>query len=461
MLVLFLLFNSFQLQLKLGPIDQFPYVGNFFTINVFLVNEVKESLGLSVPFKLALYAGESADQLSPVENGIEIDKNSKLEIPCSAGVSSAQVNIKILQPSGVSLFNARKFFLVAQPSSSEHFHSISSGFSDPLVAVNARLVITNGHELPSIYYNATKGKGNKMELKVRLIDSHGNAVLDRPNLKLNFVLHYEDNTTVDQSVKKMLEIASDSKLFVGETGEAVIRFRIINAVSRKHGNKRFKVSVSADSVQNAARFNDVSFDYSPSIDVRTKVDVNARNRRIARKAGLKADNDGTGTAIDSKQDEEEEEEEEEEVIPTIKKPKLEQLERPLSISFMDIPSFAPSFSSYTAYPLTQPPSLAAQVWAEEILVKIEQLRWKKVEGGGEGNGALQNETGGSSSETGVYHGYAVSNPNTVIDEIVASSKNFLKPPTSQSSDSDFVAGCEQAASIGPLTTRAHSLAFKP
>lgn len=432
---------------------------------MFLVNEVKESVGITVPFKLALYAGESADQLSPVANGIEIDRTSKLEIPCGAGVSSTQVNIKILQPSGVSLFNARKFFLVAQPSSSEHFHSISSGFSDPLVAVNCRLVITNGHELPSIYYNATKGKGNKMELRVKLMDAQGNAVLDRPNLKLNFVLHYEDNTTVDQSKKQMLEIASDSKLFIGETGEAVIRFRIINAVSRKHGNKRFKVSVSADSVQNAARYNDVSFDYSPSIDVRTKVDEKARARRIAKKAS-------------ANQKPSDDQENEEEVVPTNKKAKIEQLERPLSISFMDIPSFAPSFSSYTsgsylgsygaaAYPLTQPPSLVATAWAEQLLEKIEQLRWKKVSEETENNNNKKDDSGSSTptetdteTECGVFKGYSISNPNMIIEEIIASTKNFLKPP-SQASDSDFVAGCEQAASIGPLTTRAHSLAFRP
>jgi hypothetical protein len=436
-------------QLKLGPIDQFPYVGKFFSVNVFLVNEVKETIGKTVPFTISLYAGESLDQMSPMENGIEIDKNSKLEIPCGAGGASAQVNVKILQASGVSLFNARKFYLVAQPSLSEHFHSISSGFSDPLVAVNYRLVITNGHELPPIYYNATKGKGNKMELRVRLLDSEGNTVLDRPNLKLNFILHYEDNTTVDQSEKKMLEIASDSKLFLGETGEAVIRFRIINAVSRKHGNRRFKLSISADSVQNAARYNDVSFDYSPSVDVRTKVDEKARARRMAKKSGLQS---LLGAGADAATDKSDPDDDPPPSLdPALKKQKTEpQLERPLSISFLDIPSFAPSFSSYTAGSYGQP-SLAANVWAENTLAKLETLRWKEVESG---NSKSDHEA----VTTGVYNGYEISNPNAIIDEIIEASKTFLKPP---SSDSVFVAGCDQAASIGPLTTRAHSLAYRP
>mmetsp|Transcript_24671 Transcript_24671/g.41711 ORF Transcript_24671/g.41711 Transcript_24671/m.41711 type:complete len:453 (-) Transcript_24671:444-1802(-) len=440
-------------QLKLGPIDHFPFVGTFFPVGVSLTNEANEKLGKSVPFTLCLYSGESADQLSPVPNGIEIDKSAKLEVPCAGGISSTQVNIKILQPAGVSLFNARKFFLVAQPTLSKHFETVGYGYSDPLVAVNYRLVITNGHELPSIYYNATKGKGNKMELRIRLVDSQGRAVLDRPNLKLNFVLHYEDNTTVDQSEKKMLEIASDSKLFIGETGEAVIRFRIINAVSRKHGNRRFKVSVSADSVHNAARFNDVSFDYSPSIDVRTKVDEKARARRIAKKLGLQSDTGVTKPVIPDQESGEDEEH-------LSKKAKVDAapqlLERPLSISFMNIPSFAPSFSSYTGgsfanstYP-SQPPSLAVSLWAEQIVEKIEKLRWKRVDD------KDKSSSGSEDGEKFVLNNYQFCNPNAIIDEIVESSKNFIRNP---SDDTEFVTGCGQVASLGPTVSRAHSLAL--
>lgn len=439
-------------QLKLGPIDHFPFVGTFFSVGVSLTNEPNEKLGKSVPFTLCLYSGESADQLSPVQNGIEIEKNAKMEIPCVGGISSTQVNIKILQPAGVSLFNARKFFLVAQPTLSKHFETVGNGYSDPLVAVNYRLVITNGHELPSIYYNATKGKGNKMELRIRLVDSRGRAVLDRPNLKLNFVLHYEDNTTVDQSEKKMLEIASDSKLFIGETGEAVIRFRIINAVSRKHGNRRFKVSVSADSVHNAARFNDVSFDYSPSIDVRTKVDEKARARRIAKKLGMQVEAGAAGTVkqINTNQDSAEDEEH------TSKKAKVDAapqlLERPLSISFMNIPSFAPSFSSYTggSFANSQPPSLAVCMWAEQIVEKIEKLRWKKVDD------KDKSSSSNGDDEKFVLNNYQFCNPNAIIDEIIESSKSFIRNP---SDDTEFVTGCGQVASLGPTVSRAHSLAL--
>ena len=410
-----------------------------------LVNEPNEKLGKSVPFILQLYAGESADQLSPVDNGIEIDeKTSKLEVPCGGGISYAQVNVKILKPAGVSLFNARKFFLVAQPALSKHFESVSYGYSDPLVAVNYRLVITNGHELPSIYYNATKGKGNKMEIRVRLVDSQGKAVLDRPNLKLNFVLHYEDNTTVDQSEKKMLEIASDSKLFIGETGEAVVRFRIINAVSRKHGNKRFKVSVSADSVQNAARFNDVSFDYSPSIDVRTKVDEKARARRMAKKQGLPCPDETALTAQPAKRVR----------INEDLHPTAPPLERPLSISsYMDLSSLGPpSFLSYAqgsfgSSALSVQPTFGgeAKTWAQVLVEKVEKLRWKKVDG----------KTPIDKGDTIVHEGYEFCNPNAVIDEIIAASQKFLN----NSSDSiDFDKSCQEIAEV-PVPSRAHSLAY--
>jgi hypothetical protein len=436
-----------------------------------------------VPFTLTLYVGENAEHMSPVENGIEIDKNSKLEIPCGSG--TALVNIKILQPSGVSLYNARKFFLVAQPSSSEHFHTISSCSSDPLVAVNHRLVITNGNELPPIYYNATKGKGNKMTLKVKLLNSNGQPVLDRPNLKLNFVLHYEDNTTVDQSVKQILEIASDSKLFVGETGEAIVRFRIINAVSRKHGNKRFKISVSADSLHNAARYNDVSFDYSPCIDVRTKVDQKARARRIANKK------EDSPTDYPDQSHEPEIEVVEDNSGPANKKVKTNL--SPLPVQFQGIPAFGsyagsynqfsftgqPSFGGQTSYgvqpifggqptyggqtsygggnPVQQPPSLAANALAELVLAKMEQIRWRKVDNGLGGTAPDSKAEAGSGS--GVMDGYEVSNPNSIIDELVEAAKNILKPP-SYSSDSAFVDGCNTVASAGPLSARAHSMKHK-
>ena len=444
--------------------DHFPFVGKFFPVTVYLANEVRDQAGKSIRFSLSLYAGESADQLSPVENGIEVDEQSRLEIPCVAGNCNTIVSIKILKPSGVSLFNARKFFLVAQPLSCEHFRSISSGYSDPLVAVNYRLVITNGHELPAIFYNATKGKGNKMEIKVRLLDSNGNAVTDRPNLKLNVVLHYEDNTTVDQSQKKMLEISSDSKLFIGDTGETRIRFRIINAVSRKHGNKRFKVSVSADCVHNAARYNDVSFDYSPSIDVRTKVDEKARERRMAKKAGTS--NTGANISVlhnaptldattvispsianqvrprsilkaDGQVD----------PAPNLKRVRTE--ERPLALESYVCQAQASTFptlsGSLSLISEAVPPSFVKYL-AQDIIDKAESLRWKKV-------GDLANKEAGDvvGDDAGVYNGYEVSNPNKIIDEIISTAKNFLH---GQDTTFDHV-----ASNVAPAPSRNHSLAL--
>lgn len=449
----------FPNQLKLSPIDQFPFVKKWFIVHVYLAHPIKEPVATSLSFRLTLYAGESADQLSPVENGIEISDTSKLEIPLDTAMPSTAVTVRIMEPSGVSLFNARKYFLVAQPSSSEHFEHISSGFSDPLVAVNYRLLITNGHELPSIFYNATKGKGNKMEIKVKLVDSEGNAVTTRPNLKLNCVLHYEDNTTVDQSEKKMLEITSDSKLFIGETGETSIRFRIVNAVSRKHGNKKFKVSVSADSVQNAARYNDVSFDYSPCIDVRTKVDAKARERRMAKKicpptsdfsrqkprSILEADGNYQS-------------------IPQLKKAKTGE-EQPLSLSsYMGhgrtslVPFSQTGFSFVESVGTMAPPSLV-KMWTEDIMERVQKLRWVKAEGNSKAD------------EEGLYKGYKISNPNESIDEIINIAQNILKPAgVSEASSFDHVAqnvtfdpSSYDPYSSGPslLGSRNHSLALNP
>jgi len=469
-----------QNQLKFGAIDQFPFVGKYFSVNVQLMNEVKDPsvIGDSVPFSLKLFAGESMDQLTVLENGIEIEKKSKLEIPISVG--SCQVNVKIMQPSGVSLFSARKFFLVAQPTQSAHFQHVQSCFSDPLVAVNYRLIITNGHELPAIYYNATKGKGNKMELKVKLVDSEGKIYLGRPNLKLNFVLHYEDNQTVDQTEKKILEISSDSKLFIGDTGETSVRFRIINAVSRKHGNRRFKLSVSADSVQNAARYNDVSFDYSPSVDVRTKVDEKARARRMASKRHSPQQQENYTINYDSLQNDSNPE-------------KIPKLERGGPVSFTGpVPTFSsPTFSAPTYPPFSAPsfsmqptfsatPSLGIQtsyglsssysgpgfipqsliapappVWGQYVLDQIERIRWKKS--------TSTDRDIDPNRQVYSFQGYKITNPNDIIDEIVKEIHNAVRMPSY--SDMNFTAACQTVSSnVAPLPfglQRVHSLMEPP
>lgn len=407
-------------------------------MNIYLVSE-KSPSAKAIPFNLSLYSGENVDQLTPVEGGIEIDRNSTLEVSTSTGV--AQVSLKILQPSGVSLFNSRKFFLVAQPSLSEHFQSVGSGFSEPLVAVNYRLVITNGHELPPIYYNATKGKGNKMVLKVHLIDSTGKRVMDRPNLKLNFVLHYEDNTTVDQSKKQILEASSDSNLFIGETGEAIFKFRIINAVTSKH-KQRFKISVSADSVHNAARYNDVSFDYSPCIDVRTKVDEKAKARREEKK---RASVLAKRKPVDDLSDD-------------FRPKQPPTLERQHSLSEVPtLDSRPPSFGSLgsiagpsnsLSFPIIPAPSFAMNAWAELILDKIEKIRWKRID-----EISPQQE---DYSEHSVHMGHYVCNPNAIIDEIVSYSKNILNP----CSDSAFMAAAQRVDNNNPPPMgRAHSLRY--
>ena len=100
-------------------------------------------------------------------------------------------------------------------------------------------------------------------------------------IHLRLVLLYEGGQTVPK--QEILKINHDSKLFIDETGPAILKFRI-DEVSRSHQRQLFCIQVSADT-SHYPLTSDVSPDMCLPIEVRSK----RNNARVRDRSGGEMD----------------------------------------------------------------------------------------------------------------------------------------------------------------------------
>jgi hypothetical protein len=229
----------FSLQFRFQSCPRYPFVGQIFDLEIWLVNDSSGKLRQpalqpdEIPFALQLKLDGDQntshyDHLFEVVSGIrKIHSNGK-----------CQLKVKFLDVS--ASYGDAKFQFVAKPLVNEQNY-IRQGISTPMACIRHRLVVENRTQLPSLWYKDKGGKQNCIEIVVKLSDEKGLAV--RRPIPLKLQLCYSTGEIVNR--QNILEISRDSRLQINEDGFATLRVRI-NEVSMRHDGRTFSFCVSPD-----------------------------------------------------------------------------------------------------------------------------------------------------------------------------------------------------------------------
>lgn len=196
---------------------------------------------------------------------------------------------------------------------------------------------------------------------IQLVNSAGHLVTDR-RVPLRLGLKYESGQDVSQ--QELFKISPESRRVIDDTGSANIKFRI-DDVSKNHQKQSFAVMVSPDLIavpQNA----DVGSVMSSAVDIKSK-----RNKRKLEDA-----DDAAGRPNAS----------------------CVRLRTNIDVDSLDIPGHGFSNPANNIYG-----------WIQQLLNTLEVMTWKKV--------GYEKRIDGSEDKSRPLH--AMSNPNTLIDQIKA------------------------------------------
>ena len=91
-----------------------------------------------------------------------------------------------------------------------------------------------------MWYKDEGGKDKCIEHKVSLHDANDHLILNR-RIPLRVVLTYSSRETVLQ--QNILTISPESRVYIDETGYALIKLRV-NEVSNRHRGQLFQVIIS-------------------------------------------------------------------------------------------------------------------------------------------------------------------------------------------------------------------------
>ena len=153
---------------------------------------------------------------------------------------------------------------------------VQAATSAGMLVIRHRLTIKGKDQLPRVWFKDEGGRENCIEMCINLIDSTKMNILNK-KVQLRLTLLYESGLIVPR--QDVLKLNPDSKMFIDDSGSAVIKFRI-EEVSRSHQKQLFCIQVSPDTSQYPMA-SDVSPDISYPIEVLSKRN-NTRSRDATR-----------------------------------------------------------------------------------------------------------------------------------------------------------------------------------
>jgi len=142
---------------------------------------------------------------------------------------------------------------------------VQAATSTGMLVIRHRLSIKGKDQLPRVWFKDEGGREKCIEMCINLIDSNEMNILNK-RVQLRLTLLYESGLIVPR--QDILKLNHDSKMFIDDSGSAVIKFRI-DEVSRSHQKQLFCLQVSPDTSQYPMA-SDVSPDVSHPIEVRSK-----------------------------------------------------------------------------------------------------------------------------------------------------------------------------------------------
>mmetsp|Transcript_724 Transcript_724/g.733 ORF Transcript_724/g.733 Transcript_724/m.733 type:complete len:356 (-) Transcript_724:1505-2572(-) len=254
--------NAEQLQhlhLQLGDIPNYPYVNNFFAVQVFLIDD-KAQLKTNVDVDISIQLFYDEKPVRSCDSSLLVIESSSCQKIIKNGTTTIRIKL-----TDVSMNHDNKKFMLAFYGTSL-YGSIGQTMTNPMLCIQHRLLIKDMKENPVVWYKDEGGREKSIDMSVSLYDSSDAKVFNR-RIHLKLTLQYENGQ--DCPRQEILRLNSDSRLYIDETtGEALLRFRI-DEVSRSHQKQLFRVLVSPDSVHYPLT-SDISPDLSVPIEVRSK-----------------------------------------------------------------------------------------------------------------------------------------------------------------------------------------------
>ena len=264
---------------------QNPFLGEWFELNVFLVNQAGVlQLGHAVPIVLELFVeGESTPM---VESGMDrphsaglvaIDPSTQPVIEASS--ATARLRVKVCELSMNR--NNRKFCFVIKrqpgPRPLSLPHDVNPIMTRGFLVVNAHIKITN--QLPPVWFKDQGGRDKSIDIDLELHGPRG--LVTGHEVPVKCVLLYEDFQTVLS--QDALQPLPATVLSIGPSGKATIRMRIED-VSKNHQSKNFRIRVEPDASKSPMHY-DKSSDVSSAVLVRSK--LNRRQKAILKERVLR------------------------------------------------------------------------------------------------------------------------------------------------------------------------------
>jgi len=169
-------------------------------------------------------------------------------------------------------YENRKFVLHASCEGGDGSY-ITPAVSEPMLAIRYRLTIEE-HNIRGTWYKDEGGKDKCIDLHLGLRDSNNELIVAR-KVPLRVSLLYESGMKVLR--QEILKINPDNKLLIDETGKALLRLRIED-VSKNHQKQSFIIQVSPDTGKHPLN-SDISPAASIPIEVRSKINASTRQKR--------------------------------------------------------------------------------------------------------------------------------------------------------------------------------------
>lgn len=264
---------------------EFPFLNVFFDLTIYLqeLGTGEPKCGADLPIDLNLYYDAMPRVIVPAKC-VEVEEPDKLFIRSDTGCCKARVRITLC-----SMDLENKSFLICA-TAPEKKSAIVDAFSTPFKVMRYRLVVKDDPAWEDPWYKDEGGREKCIELKVKLVDYESRLVKSR-QVPLKVSLLYADSLlpVTDQTILKVFGPAGfanntfaagqdqSEPIVVVEQGVATVKVRI-DDVSKNHQNQNFRVKIAPDTLRSPTDC-DVSHDTSKPVAVKSK-----RNKKRSKKA---------------------------------------------------------------------------------------------------------------------------------------------------------------------------------
>eukprot|EP00639_Heterosigma_akashiwo_P016303 CAMPEP_0206386634 /NCGR_PEP_ID=MMETSP0294-20121207/16070_1 /ASSEMBLY_ACC=CAM_ASM_000327 /TAXON_ID=39354 /ORGANISM="Heterosigma akashiwo, Strain CCMP2393" /LENGTH=501 /DNA_ID=CAMNT_0053837739 /DNA_START=52 /DNA_END=1553 /DNA_ORIENTATION=- len=197
-----------------------------FQVEIYLTSDRNDLQKVSNQLKISI-KDDSGEEFTQDSDAIETDP-AEVELTDGAGKFSLKVTEK------ASLIGNKIHVHV----SSVFGDCVVTGTSNVLVLCKASLSLVK--EPPTKWFKDEGGKGNCIELQVKLQEEGSMLFGDKDQVPLNACLLYEDGNVVSQ--QGILQMARDAQLTTNSEGISTLKFRV-SEVSQRHQGQNFRIRI--------------------------------------------------------------------------------------------------------------------------------------------------------------------------------------------------------------------------